>query len=121
MPTLAPPISYAIGTPPNTTSIGTIRPAVASPSRPGTAQKKSRQVTAPEVASKYVTKPPPPMPVRMLSETQAASTAAAAASAAEPPAWRTRRPTSAVAGWPAATPAGTPLTSSRLRARVRVG
>src|SRR5437016_4207110 len=41
------------------------------------------------------------MPASRLSETQPASTAATAASAAEPPASRTRRPTSAVAGWPA--------------------
>src|SRR6266545_2902048 len=43
----------------------------------------------------------------MLSATQQASVAAAAASAADPPAASTRRPTSVVAGWPAATPAGT--------------
>jgi hypothetical protein len=52
------------------------------------------------------------MPVKTLSETQHASTAATAASAAEPPAASTRKPTSAVAGWPAATPAGTRLASS---------
>src|SRR6266508_1729995 len=50
------------------------------------------------------------MPVSTLSETQQASTAATAASAAEPPAASVRRPTSAVAGWPAAIPAGTRFT-----------
>src|SRR6185436_456699 len=48
------------------------------------------------------------MPVRMLSATQHASMADTAASAAEPPAASVRRPTSAVAGCPAATPAVTP-------------
>src|SRR5436305_11844254 len=52
------------------------------------------------------------MPVRMLSEVQLARTAATAASAALPPAASTRRPTSAVAGWPAAIPAGTLIASS---------
>src|SRR5690349_17656514 len=53
------------------------------------------------------------MPVSTLSDTQHASTAATAASAAEPPAARMRRPTSAVAGCPAAIPAGTRITSLR--------
>src|SRR2546430_5911504 len=47
------------------------------------------------------------MPVRMLSATHEAGVAATAASAADPPAASTPRPTSVVAGWPAATPAGT--------------
>src|SRR5690348_7484021 len=51
------------------------------------------------------------MPVSTLSATQQVRTAATAASAAEPPAASTRRPTSAVAGWPAAIPAGTELAS----------
>src|SRR5262245_33727935 len=51
------------------------------------------------------------MPVSTLSATQQVRTAATAASAAEPPAASIRRPTSAVAGWPAAIPAGTRVAS----------
>jgi hypothetical protein len=40
-----------MGTPPKTTSIGIIGAGVTSPSTPGTAQKKSRQVTARDFAS----------------------------------------------------------------------
>src|SRR3954451_16070123 len=47
----------------------------------------------------------------MVSATQQVSTAATAASAAVPPAWRVCRPTSAVTGCAAATPAETGLSS----------
>ena len=61
--TLAPPIAYTCGMPPKYTSTDTIGPGRRSPSVPGTATKKSRQVTSPVAPSSQVANPPPPSPV----------------------------------------------------------
>jgi hypothetical protein len=49
--TLGAPMEYSSGTPPKVTLMAVIGQGMASPSRPGTATKKSRQVTVRERAS----------------------------------------------------------------------
>ena len=68
----------------------------------GTVAKKSRTRVRRSRAVWTSMKPPPPGPVSGLSVAHEAKPAATQASTAFPPRSRTRDPTSAVSGWPAA-------------------